>query len=164
MPEFGYGCAVFLQGDIVNFQRQGWRAEEILAALAAVLPKNVFLYVAGVPNLPAYGTRFVLQGGTQKNLAVVKAEVDFLRSCFRGSAKDPEIMVHEHCGESGAIGAALESARMSNTNMMFNDQRARDELGHCPRPAIEALIDSARWFVENGYVSAKRAARIKFPT
>jgi activator of 2-hydroxyglutaryl-CoA dehydratase len=46
MPEFGYGCAVFLQGDIVNFQRQGWRAEEILAALAAVLPKNVFLYVA----------------------------------------------------------------------------------------------------------------------
>jgi len=112
MPEFGYGCAVFLQGDIVNFQRQGWRAEEILAALAAVLPKNVFLYVAGVPNLPAYGTRFVLQGGTQKNLAVVKAEVDFLRSCFRGSGKQPEIMVHEHCGESGAIGAALEAARM----------------------------------------------------
>jgi activator of 2-hydroxyglutaryl-CoA dehydratase/predicted nucleotide-binding protein (sugar kinase/HSP70/actin superfamily) len=112
MPEFGYGCAVFLQGDIVNFQRQGWRSEEILAALAAVLPKNVFLYVAGVPNLPAHGSRFVLQGGTQKNLAVVKAEVDFLRSCFRGSGVEPEILVHEHCGESGAIGAALEAARL----------------------------------------------------
>jgi activator of 2-hydroxyglutaryl-CoA dehydratase len=46
MPVFGYGCAVFMQSDIVNFQRQGWRAEEILAGLAAVLPKNVFLYVA----------------------------------------------------------------------------------------------------------------------
>src|ERR1700739_2524694 len=43
MPVFGYGCAVFMQSDIVNFQRQGWRAEEILAGLAAVRPKNVFL-------------------------------------------------------------------------------------------------------------------------
>jgi len=37
MPTFGYGCAVFLQSDIVNFQRSGWRPEEILAGLAAVL-------------------------------------------------------------------------------------------------------------------------------
>jgi len=36
MPVFSYGCAVFLQSDIVNFQRQGWRAEEILAGLASV--------------------------------------------------------------------------------------------------------------------------------
>src|SRR6516164_9727786 len=53
MPVFGYGCAVFMQSDIVNFQRQGWQAEEILAGLAAVLPKNVFLYVASIPNLAA---------------------------------------------------------------------------------------------------------------
>ena len=36
MPIFGYGCAVFMQSDIVNFQRQGWRGEEILAGLANV--------------------------------------------------------------------------------------------------------------------------------
>lgn len=59
---------------------------------------------------------------------------------------------------------ALESARMSTTNMMFSDQRARDELGHSPRPASEALIDSARWFVENGYVNEKRGQRIRFST
>ena len=112
MPVFGYGCAVFMQSDIVNFQRQGWRAEEILAGLAAVLPKNVFLYVASIPNLAALGTRFVLQGGTQNNLAVVKAEVDFIRNSFRATGKQPEIIVHEHCGESGAIGAAQESLRL----------------------------------------------------
>jgi predicted CoA-substrate-specific enzyme activase len=112
MPVFGYGCAVFMQSDIVNFQRQGWRAEEILAGLAAVLPKNVFLYVASIPNLAALGSRFVLQGGTQNNLAVVKAEVDFIRSSFRAAGKQPEIIVHEHCGESGAIGAAQESLRL----------------------------------------------------
>jgi len=112
MPVFGYGCAVFLQSDIVGFQRQGWRAEEILAGLAAVLPKNVFLYVANIPNLAALGTRFILQGGTQNNLAVVKAEVDFIRASFRAEAREPEILVHPHCGESGAIGAALEALRL----------------------------------------------------
>jgi predicted CoA-substrate-specific enzyme activase len=112
MPVFGYGCAVFMQSDIVNFQRQGWQAEEILAGLAAVLPKNVFLYVASIPNLAALGSRFVLQGGTQNNLAVVKAEVDFIRSSFRAAGKTPEIIVHEHCGESGAIGAGAESLRL----------------------------------------------------
>src|ERR1700748_2566360 len=112
MPSFGYGCAVFMQSDIVNFQRQGWRSEEILAGLADVLPKNVFLYVASIPNLATLGSRFVLQGGTQNNMAVVKAEVDFIKSSFRANGKEPEIIVHEHCGESGAIGAAQEALRL----------------------------------------------------
>jgi predicted CoA-substrate-specific enzyme activase len=106
MPVFSYGCAVFLQSDIVNFQRQGWQPQEIIAGLAAVLPKNVFLYVAGVSNIATLGRRFLLQGGTQRNLAVVKAEVDFMRSHFFDEAQ-PEIFVHPHCGEAGAIGAAL---------------------------------------------------------
>jgi predicted CoA-substrate-specific enzyme activase len=114
MPLFGYGCAVFMQSDIVNFQRQGWAPEEILAGLAAVLPKNIFLYVASIPNLAKLGTKFVLQGGTQHNLAAVKAEVDFIRSNFRGAEVEPEIIIHEHCGESGAIGAAVEALRLYN--------------------------------------------------
>ncbi|MFY9645249.1 MAG: acyl-CoA dehydratase activase-related protein, partial [Terriglobales bacterium] len=72
----------------------------------------VFLYVASIPNLAALGSRFVLQGGTQNNLAVVKAEVDFIRNSFRAAGREPEIIVHEHCGESGAIGAAQESLRL----------------------------------------------------
>jgi predicted CoA-substrate-specific enzyme activase len=106
MPVFSYGCAVFLQSDIVNFQRQGWRPQEIIAGLAAVLPKNIFLYVAGVSNIANLGCRFLLQGGTQRNLAVVKAEVDFMRSHFFDQG-EPEIFVHPNCGEAGAIGAAL---------------------------------------------------------
>lgn len=112
MPVFGYGCAVFMQSDIVNFQRQGWRSEEILAGLAAVLPKNIFLYVAGIPNLAKLGSRFILQGGTQKNLAAVKSEVDFIRSHFHDGHQQPDVIVHEHCGESGAIGAAVEALRL----------------------------------------------------
>ena len=38
MPSLAMGCGVFLQSDIVNQQRKGWSADEIMAALAAVLP------------------------------------------------------------------------------------------------------------------------------
>jgi len=112
MPTFGYGCAVFMQSDIVDFQRQGWTAGEIMAGLAAVLPKNIWLYVAQIPNLAKLGKKFVLQGGTQRNLAAVKSQVDFISSRFRGNGDGPEIVIHEHCGESGAIGAGLEAARL----------------------------------------------------
>jgi predicted CoA-substrate-specific enzyme activase len=111
MPTFGYGCAVFMQSDIVDFQRQGWKPEEIMAGLANVLPKNIWLYVAQIPNLAALGQTFVLQGGTQHNLAAVKAQVDFIESRFKGK-EPPNVIVHKHCGESGAIGCGIEAVRL----------------------------------------------------
>jgi len=110
-PEFGYGCAVFMQSDIVDFQRQGWTPEEIMAGLCNVLPKNIWQYVAQIPNLPVLGSRFLLQGGTQYNLAAVKAQSDYIQSRFHGETR-PSVIVHEHCGEAGAIGAALEAGRL----------------------------------------------------
>jgi dihydroflavonol-4-reductase len=54
----------------------------------------------------------------------------------------------------------LEAARMSTTQMAFDDSRARKELGYSPRPAEQAIMESARWFVENGYVRTNRVSRI----
>jgi predicted CoA-substrate-specific enzyme activase len=111
-PTFGYGCAVFMQSDIVDFQRQGWKPEEIMAGLANVLPKNIWLYVSQIPNISALGTNFILQGGTQYNLAAVKTQVDFIESRFKGKDVQPNVVVHEHAGEAGAIGSALEAGRL----------------------------------------------------
>jgi predicted CoA-substrate-specific enzyme activase len=111
-PSFGYGCAVFMQSDIVDFQRQGWKAEEIMAGLCNVLPKNIWLYVSQIPNLSAIGSRFLLQGGTQYNLAAVKSQVDFIESRFKGKDVQADVIVHKHCGEAGAIGAGLEAGRL----------------------------------------------------
>jgi len=113
-PKFGYGCAVFMQSDIVDFQRQGWRAEEIMAGLANVLPKNIWLYVSQIPNLAKLGSTFVLQGGTQHNLAAVKTQVDFIEERFKGSGIEPKVFVHKHTGEAGAIGCGIEAARLYN--------------------------------------------------
>jgi predicted CoA-substrate-specific enzyme activase len=103
MPTLAMGCGVFLQSDIVNQQRKGWSADEIMASLAAVLPVNVWVYAGQLQNLRAIGRKFVLQGGTHLNLAVVKAQVDFIK----GKVPDAEIVIHPYSGEAGAIGAAL---------------------------------------------------------
>jgi hypothetical protein len=103
MPQLSMGCGVFLQSDIVNQQRKGWQADEILAALCAILPLNVWIYAGGLNNLKQVGRKYILQGGTHKNLAVVKTQVDFILS----KIPEAEVVVHPFSGEAGAIGAAL---------------------------------------------------------
>ena len=56
----------------------------------------------------------------------------------------------------------LEAARMATTTMTFDDARARSELGYHSRPAIEALYDSAQWFVDHGYVRAERVKMLRW--
>jgi len=107
-PKFSYGCAVFLDSDRVNFQKEGFAKEELLAGLAQVLPKNVWQYVVQIPRLASLGRKFVLQGGTQYNLAAVKAQVDYIKT----RVPEAEVYVHPHSGEAGAIGAAMETLRL----------------------------------------------------
>lgn len=107
-PTFSYGCGVFLDSDRVNFQKQGFSKEEIMAGLAQVLPKNIWQYVVQIPRLESFGRRYVLQGGTQYNQAALKAQVDYIKK----RVKNAEVFVHPHPGEAGAIGAALEAKEL----------------------------------------------------
>jgi dihydroflavonol-4-reductase len=56
----------------------------------------------------------------------------------------------------------FEAARMSTTKMIFSDERSRTEIGYTSRPACEAIRESARWFADNGYVTDRRLAIIKW--
>ena len=104
-PRFNYGCAVFLDSDRVNFQKEGYSKEELFAGMAKVLPKNIWQYVVQAPNLSVFGNEFVLQGGTQYNQAALKAQVDYIKE----QAPNAKVMVHPYCGEAGAFGAAIEA-------------------------------------------------------
>jgi activator of 2-hydroxyglutaryl-CoA dehydratase/predicted nucleotide-binding protein (sugar kinase/HSP70/actin superfamily) len=108
-PKFSYGCAVFLDSDRVNFQKEGYAKEELLAGLALVLPKNIWQYVVQIPRMSELGRVFVLQGGTQKNLAALKAQVDYIEK----RVPNAEVYLHPHTGEAGAIGAAFEALRVT---------------------------------------------------
>ncbi len=151
-PKFSYGCAVFLDADRVNFQKEGYSKEELLAGLAMVLPKNVWQYVVQVPRMSELGRKFVLQGGTQYNLAAVKAQVDYIKQ----RVPDAEVYVHPHPGEAGAIGAAMETLRVvkrrgystflgldAAINLRYvsrNDESTRCHF--CPNQCSRTFIDS----------------------
>ncbi|MBI4820540.1 MAG: CoA activase [Deltaproteobacteria bacterium] len=126
-PIFSYGCAVFLDTDRVNFQKEGYSKEELLAGLAMVLPKNVWQYVVQIPRMAELGRKFVLQGGTQHNLAAVKAQVDYIKE----RVPNAEVCVHPHTGEAGAIGAAMETLRIVKRR------------GHSTFIGLDAAVDLA---------------------
>ncbi len=152
-PAFNYGCAVFMEQDKVNFQQLGWTKEEIMAGLALVLPLNIWNYVVQETNLARLGSRIVLQGGTQKNLAAVKAQVDYIQSKAPGAT----VYVHTYADICGALGAALEvKKRMGNHPSVFagldnasrvafetrNDSstRCRFCVNQCPRTFIDIQV------------------------
>jgi predicted CoA-substrate-specific enzyme activase len=153
-PKFSYGCAVFLDTDRVNFQKEGYSKEEMLAGLAQVLPKNVWQYVVQIPRMAALGTKFVLQGGTQYNLAAVKAQVDYIKERVPGA----EVFVHPHTGEAGAIGAANETLRVvkrrgkstfigldAAINLEYKSKNDVETVCHfCPNECKRTFIDTTR--------------------
>jgi activator of 2-hydroxyglutaryl-CoA dehydratase/predicted nucleotide-binding protein (sugar kinase/HSP70/actin superfamily) len=153
-PKFSYGCAVFLDTDRVNFQKEGFSKEELLAGLAQVLPKNVWQYVVQIPRMASLGKRFVLQGGTQYNLAAVKAQVDYIKERVPGA----EVFVHPHTGEAGALGAAFETLRVvkrkgqstfigldAAINLEFETRNDDSTTCHfCPNECKRTFIDAKR--------------------
>ena len=69
--------------------RTGLTAGRAPGRPAPVLPKNVWQYVVADPAPRRRSARFVLQGGTQYNLAAVKAQVDYIESRFKGKGVTP---------------------------------------------------------------------------
>lgn len=180
-PKFSYGCAVFLDADRVNFQKEGFSAPEMLAGLAKVLPKNVWQYVVQVPRLAEFGRVFVLQGGTQRNLAAVKAQVDYIKE----RVPDAEVVVHPHCGEAGAIGAAMETLRVVRRrgystfigleqaiDLQFESRNDESTVCHfCPNNCSRTFIDTrtpdgrtsryiSGFSCEKGTVESKEALKV----
>lgn len=151
-PKFSYGCAVFLDSDRVNFQKEGYAREELLAGLALVLPKNIWQYVVQIPRMSELGRVFVLQGGTQKNLAALKAQVDYIEK----RVPNAEVYLHPHTGEAGAIGAAFEALRVTRRRgktsfvgldqaidieyVSINDENTR--CNFCPNNCSRTFIDT----------------------
>jgi hypothetical protein len=73
----------------------GWTNDEIMAGLALVLPLIYGIMWFRSVNIGKFGRRYRASGGTQKNLAVVKSQVDFITGCVAdASVECPSI-----CGD-----------------------------------------------------------------
>jgi hypothetical protein len=127
---------------------------------------NVWVYAGGLHNLAAVGKKFILQGGTHKNLAVVKAQVDFIHS----KIPDAEIIVHPYPGEAGAIGAALCALeqRQKSESTRFRGFAAIAALTHHATTSAETVckwcpINCQRTFIDVELAGGKGRPWSKVP-
>jgi len=55
----------------------------------------------------------------------------------------------------------VEGVKIAQHKMFVDASRAQRELGFQPGPVVAALERAVRWYRANGYVTARRAKRIK---
>ena len=97
----GSRCTVFMNSSVVSEQRRGKGPGDIMAGLCRSIIENVFTKVIRVSNLDKLGERIVVQGGTFRNDAVLRAFEQFVG---RPVTRAP------HPGLMGAIGVAMLAA------------------------------------------------------
>ena len=94
----GSRCTVFMNSSIVTEQRNGKQSADIMAGLCRSIIENVFTKVIRISNLDSLGDKIVVQGGTFRNDAVLRALEQYTGR---------EVIRAPYPGIMGAIGAAL---------------------------------------------------------
>jgi predicted CoA-substrate-specific enzyme activase len=98
----GSRCTVFMNSTIITKKKNGKQADDIMAGLCRSIVENVFTKVVRISSPAQLGEKIVVQGGTLKNDAVLRALEQYLgKSVIRAP----------YPGEMGAIGVALLTKR-----------------------------------------------------
>jgi predicted CoA-substrate-specific enzyme activase len=98
----GSRCTVFMNSTIITEQKNGKNADDIMAGLCRSIIENVFTKVVRISNTDQLGKKIVVQGGTFKNDAVLRALEQYLG---RNVVRAP------YPGEMGAVGIAILTKR-----------------------------------------------------
>jgi len=87
-----------MNSSIITEQKSGKTVGDILAGLCRSVIENLFTKVVRIPNTSVLGEKIVVQGGTFKNDAVLRAFTQYVGK---------EVVRPKFCGEMGALGVAL---------------------------------------------------------
>ncbi|TVR57440.1 MAG: activase [Spirochaetaceae bacterium] len=98
----GSRCTVFMNSSIITEQKNGKSTEDIMAGLCRSIVENVFSKVIRLSNFDTIGDHIVVQGGTFRNDAVLRAIEQYVG---RDVTRAP------YPGTMGAIGVALLALR-----------------------------------------------------
>ncbi|MDR0553446.1 MAG: acyl-CoA dehydratase activase [Treponema sp.] len=103
----GSRCTVFMNSTIITEQKNGKEAGDIMAGLCRSIIENVFTKVVRISNPAQLGDKIVVQGGTFKNDAVLRALEQYLGK---------NVVRAPFPGEMGAIGIAILTKRKIEEN------------------------------------------------
>ncbi|MDD6553314.1 MAG: acyl-CoA dehydratase activase [Prevotellaceae bacterium] len=102
--DLGTRCTVFMNSKVKQVLREGAGVADISAGIAYSVIKNCLYKVLKFRDARALGRRVVVQGGTMRNDAVVRA-FERLSGVTVARSSHPELM--------GAVGCALHAAEMT---------------------------------------------------
>lgn len=153
--DLGTRCTVFMNSKVKQALREGATVSDIAAGLAYSVVKNCLYKVLKLRDVSQLGNHIVVQGGTMRNDAVVRA-LETLTGVEVARCDMPELM--------GAYGCALYARRYSRSGVTLDD--ILDKAGytsrtlHCKGCDNQCLV--VRYRFDNGheYFSGNRCEKV----
>lgn len=119
--DLGTKCTVFMNSRMKHAQKTGANKEDLAAGSVYSVVKNALFRIIGINNIDSLGDHIVVQGGTFKNDAVLRA---FEKISGKGAMRPNQAHL------MGAIGAALIAKRRAHAKMSEAVKANTQELPH----------------------------------
>lgn len=126
----GSRCTVFMNSSIITEQKNGKTTEDIFAGICRSIIENVFTKVVRISNLDTLGDTILVQGGTFKNDAVLRALEQYTGK---------NVVRPPYPGVMGAIGIALltqKEVESTGLKTRFPDEKELDAFSYTKRPGL----------------------------
>ena len=153
--DLGTRCTVFMNSKVKQVLREGATVNDIAAGLAYSVVKNCLYKVLKLKDTSALGKHIVVQGGTMRNDAVVRA-IELLTGCEVSRCDSPELM--------GAFGCSLYALRHAGSDLLLDDmlRQAQYTTANLTCQGCENHCNITRYRFGNGknYYSGNRCEKI----
>ena len=153
--DLGTRCTVFMNSKIKQVLREGADVSDIAAGLAYSVVNNCLYKVLKLKSIDELGDKIVVQGGTMRNNAVVRA-LERLTGKTVARSTMPEMMGAYGC----ALHAAMHPSQPRSINELIASTKYETKASQCG--GCENRCHIVRYLFANGgrYVSGNKCERI----
>lgn len=153
--DLGTRCTVFMNSKVKQVLREGATVSDIAAGLAYSVVKNCLYKVLKLKNVSELGKNIVVQGGTMRNDAVVRA-LEQLTGTEVSRCDLPELM--------GAYGCALYASKHIHAAVALDNiltkMQYTTKLLHCKGCDNQCLVSRYDFASGKRYYSGNRCERV----
>ena len=155
--DLGTRCTVFMNSKVKQAMREGAAVEDIAAGFSYSVIKNCLFKVLKIKDIKELGEHIVVQGGTFKNLSIVRA-LELMTGKEVSFSDIPELM--------GAYGAALfaKEQRIENQGVSLSElitsQQYTSQFDHCKGCENACLVKTFHFPNGNVFYSGNNCEKV----
>jgi len=155
--DLGTRCTVFMNSKVKQAMREGAAVEDIAAGFSYSVIKNCLFKVLKIKDIKELGEHIVVQGGTFKNLSIVRA-LELMTGKEVSFSDIPELM--------GAYGAALfaKEQRVENQGVSLSElitsQQYTSQFDNCKGCVNACLVKTFHFPNGNVFYSGNNCEKI----